>query len=188
MPYKDPEKNKESKHNWYIKNRERYLEANRQWKINNKERFKKLYRAWSEKNKEKMRDASRNWYIKNRDLVIERYKNKYSLRHKTPDGRLKRAVSFGVYKSLKELKGGRKWEGLVGYSFAELKEHLEKLFDDNMNWENYGSYWHLDHIRPLVTFDCTDNAQFIECWSLKNLQPLEAKENIRKGGKYITSK
>lgn len=43
------------------------------------------------------------------------------------------------------------WEFLP-YSISELKIHLEKKFDSNMNWGNYGSYWHLDHIVPQSEF------------------------------------
>jgi len=53
-----------------------------------------------------------------------------------------------------------------------------------MSWDNYGSYWHIDHIRPCASFDLTDPEQQKDCFDFTNLQPLEAKENIRKGAKY----
>ncbi len=67
-----------------------------------------------------------------------------------------------------------------GYSAKELKEHLERQFLPGMNWENYGK-WHVDHIRPCVSFDLSDDEQLAECWALANLQPLWASDNIRKG-------
>ena len=55
-----------------------------------------------------------------------------------------------------------------------------------MNWENYGSYWHIDHIKPksLFIFESLEDEEFKQCWSLNNLRPLEAKENIRKGNRF----
>ena len=55
-----------------------------------------------------------------------------------------------------------------------------------MTWENQGSYWHIDHIKPksLFEYDSIDHPEFKKCWSLDNLQPLEAKENMRKNNKY----
>jgi len=57
-----------------------------------------------------------------------------------------------------------------------------------MNWNNYGSYWHVDHIKPvaLFNFNAPDDKEFKECWSLENLRPLEKIENIKKGKKYVT--
>jgi hypothetical protein len=72
---------------------------------------------------------------------------------------------------------------LLGCSIDMLKEHLEAGFDDKMTWENYGTYWHVDHIRPCASFDLIDPAQQRECFNWTNLQPLEAIENIRKGAK-----
>ena len=55
-----------------------------------------------------------------------------------------------------------------------------------MNWSNHGTYWHIDHIKPKSWFkyESTDDEAFIKCWSLDNLQPLEAQINITKGNRY----
>ena len=54
---------------------------------------------------------------------------------------------------------------MVGYTSLNLKEHLEKQFNDGMNWDNYGE-WHIDHIKPIssFTFETCDDEQFKECW------------------------
>jgi len=54
-----------------------------------------------------------------------------------------------------------------------------------MTWESYGK-WHIDHIKPIALFDyhCAEDSAFKECWSLNNLQPLWALENIKKGDYY----
>jgi hypothetical protein len=54
-----------------------------------------------------------------------------------------------------------------------------------MTWDNYGQ-WHIDHIKPvaLFEFDSTDDPGFRDCWTLDNLQPLWALDNLRKGNKY----
>ena len=55
-----------------------------------------------------------------------------------------------------------------------------------MNWKNYGSYWHIDHIKPktLFNYSSPEDKEFIKCWSLSNLQPLEKITNIKKGNRY----
>jgi len=87
-------------------------------------------------------------------------------------------------------KGGNKTFDIVGYTINQLKQHLEQQFDSKMNWDNYGSYWHIDHIKPASSFNQKNDIEFKECWSLENLQPLEAKENMRKGARlnFLTQK
>ena len=106
-------------------------------------------------------------------------------RKNSPQIRLSGTISSQIRNSLKN-KGGRHWETLVGYTLQDLMEHLENLFDEYMNWQNQGSYWHIDHIKPqsLFSFSCAEDKEFKECWSLANLQPLKAKENLIKYNKY----
>jgi hypothetical protein len=72
---------------------------------------------------------------------------------------------------------------LVGCSLSFLKGHLEASFDKRMNWDNYGSYWHVDHIIPLCAFDLSDSKQLSLAMNWQNLQPLEAIANKSKNGK-----
>ena len=74
----------------------------------------------------------------------------------------------------------------IGTTPEELWQHFESQFQPGMTRENYGE-WHVDHIRPLASFDFEgDNleAALHECWHYTNLQPLWAKDNIKKGAKW----
>lgn len=53
-----------------------------------------------------------------------------------------------------------------------------------MSWENHGSIWHIDHIRPLASFDLTNKEDVKIACNYKNLQPLFKEENIRKSDKW----
>jgi len=104
---------------------------------------------------------------------------------------LKKAVGCSIrqglkYHLVKKTKSTSEIFRILGYSAEDLKIHLENQFDKHMVWENYGSYWHIDHIKPQSLFEIKEigDKEFIECWSLANLQPLEAIENISKGNKY----
>ena len=71
----------------------------------------------------------------------------------------------------------------IGYQWGHLVRHLESKFDAVMNWENYGSYWHIDHIIPISYFlekGIEDPSIVNALW---NLRPLEASENMSKGAK-----
>lgn len=73
---------------------------------------------------------------------------------------------------------------ILGYSVDNLISHLEKLFQPNMNWKNYGQ-WHIDHIKPDSHFkyNSIEDEEFKKCWALENLQPLWAKDNLKKSDK-----
>lgn len=103
---------------------------------------------------------------------------------KDPQFRLRINVGLSIYKAIRAHKAGRNWELLVGYTLHELTSHLEKQFTDGMAWNNYGK-WHIDHIIPVSAFNYTlpEHIDFKRCWALKNLQPLWAIDNIKKGKK-----
>jgi hypothetical protein len=60
--------------------------------------------------------------------------------------------------------------------------------EDWMTWENNTrpiagqKTWHLDHLIPKVSFECTSihDEEFLKCWALDNLKPIEAIVNIAK--------
>ncbi len=73
---------------------------------------------------------------------------------------------------------------ILGCSIEQIRAWLEYNFDDDMNWENMGSYWHIDHVKPCASFDFAEDEEDIyECFGWKNLRPCEGTENISKGDK-----
>ncbi len=73
---------------------------------------------------------------------------------------------------------------LLGCTYQQLVGHLEAQFKPGMTWENKGKDgWHIDHIRPLASFDLTDPEQLHRACHYTNLQPLWARDNLSKGAK-----
>ena len=156
------------------------------WYKRNTDYVKAKVRNWVQQNKEQVRKVKREWVINNRETVLD-YKHKAYQRVKNNlEYRLSHAFGSGMYRALKLDKAGRSWESLVGYTINELKQHLESKFLPGMTWDNYGKHgWHIDHIIPqdFFEFDSTADVEFQYCWSLDNLQPLWAADNIRKSNK-----
>lgn len=95
-------------------------------------------------------------------------------------------IASSITKQLRTGCDGDKYFNMLGYTIDELKTRLESQFTDGMTWENRGHKgWHIDHIKPKSWFDCSIRKEFIECWSLSNLQPLWAFDNLSKSNKYI---
>ena len=104
-----------------------------------------------------------------------------------PKFRLDSIMATAIYTAFQGDKGGSKWQELVGYTIKDLIKHLEKQFDKKMSWDNYGSYWAVDHIKPRSLFDYKnpEDQEFKECWALDNLQPMERIANIKKSNSYF---
>jgi hypothetical protein len=103
----------------------------------------------------------------------------------TPKGLIDNRMRTSVRKALQGGKRGRAWELLVGYSLDDLMTRLERQFTEGMSWANVGE-WHIDHIRPRSSFNYSspDDPEFKQCWSLENLQPLWARDNLVKGDRW----
>lgn len=69
----------------------------------------------------------------------------------------------------------------LNYDNKILIKHLESQFKEGMTWDNYGSYWNIDHKTP-VSYYYRNRLSPILALSLSNLCPLEKKQNIKKGG------
>ena len=114
-------------------------------------------------------------------------------RQQNPLHRLRLNISNAILKALtrgKSDKAGQSILQFLGYTISELKLHITLLFDEHMTWENYGTYWHLDHIIPQSDLPYTSmkDDNFKQCWDLSNLRPLEARQNILDGTRRIRHK
>ena len=67
---------------------------------------------------------------------------------------------------------------MLGCDFADLKHHLESQFTEGMTWDNR-NLWHIDHIIPLASAKSAE--EVVKLSHYTNLQPLWAKDNMRKG-------
>ena len=154
---KNPEKAKANKRMTYIRYREKIIEGNKKW-------LKKNYK-------------------KNLEYRVAWERNK---RKTNPQHRLNINFARAICHCLGSKKEWRKQQGLVDHTINDLVKHLEKQFDDKMNWDNYGSYWHIDHIKPISLFkyETAEDPEFKKCWALDNLQPLEKIANLKKGNKF----
>ena len=153
--------------------------------LENKDKIKIQKKIYWEKNKKKIMAYAQKYRRINKDKMNRRINIRQKQRRKIDvKFRLNANMSNRVGSSLREGKGGRKWEEIVGYTFKQLKKHLEKLFLPDMSWDNYGK-WHVDHLIPIAVFNFTktEHRDFKRCWALSNLQPLWAKDNLSKQAK-----
>jgi hypothetical protein len=162
---------------WDLENPNSAKQRAKKWRDNNPEKSKE----WGLENPEKKAITNHKSYIKNKKIVIERTRLYQNKRSKEDIGfRLAKILRSRLATALrKNIKNGSAVRDL-GCSLLELKHHLESKFVCGMSWENYGK-WHIDHIKPLSKFNLEDRNQLLEACNYKNLQPLWALDNLKKG-------
>ena len=68
----------------------------------------------------------------------------------------------------------------IGCNIQYLREWFEYNFTSEMNWDNYGSYWSIDHIIPVCKFELTVEDEKLKCCNWTNLMPVTVKYNSSK--------
>ena len=148
-------------------------------------RRRETNRKWRERNPDYHRDYLKRWYgdpERGEDRRRRRIESVVRWQKKSVNHRLRNTVSARVRKALR--RKGHGIFSLLGYTVAQLREHLEGLFQSGMSWDNYGE-WHIDHVVPHCRFSYTTakDPDFCACWALTNLQPLWKADNLRKGSR-----
>jgi hypothetical protein len=163
--------------------------ADKKWRKKNKEKLDVYTKEWYEQNKEHRKEYLKKYREKNIEKIRENKRN-YEKTRKSNDPIYKLIANFrtAIYTVLKENnmnKYGHYFE-ILKYTPEQLSNHLENQFTDGMTWENYGE-WHVDHKLPITSFEFKQvgDEEFLRCWSLNNLQPMWAEDNIRKSNRLL---
>lgn len=197
---KDPIKRKIQKHHSYLRNKDSIKIKHHKYYLENKEKIKKSSIEWGKKNPEKVKFFIERWQKQNRKKINinlsiwqKNNRNKIKIYKKTYlssniNGLISERLRSRIGKAIRSQKGlkSNKTLYLLGTDIIKVKEHLEKKFLKGMTWDNYGyKGWHIDHIKPLDSFNlCNENEQKKAC-NYKNLQPLWWKDNLIKKNKII---
>jgi hypothetical protein len=161
---------------YYAKNTEAQKEAARKRHVRNADRNNKLKKVYHEKHRDRMLAIKREGG-KQRFKELYGKDRAFTIRH-----RLRSLMRITMTTN----KGGRRMQEVLGYSYDELRSHLEERFTQGMTWERFlTGEIHIDHRIPVSYFkpEAYDCPEFRMCWSLTNLRPLWAAENISKADK-----
>jgi hypothetical protein len=138
---------KDNLHQWkdynkkhYQLNKEIHNQRTKSYYENHKEDHNQRMKSYREKNPNYMKE----WYSKNQEEYNQKQREKWN---NNPVHRLKSNIRTRIYQAIKNKSEST--FNLLGCPIEEYKLYLEQQFDKNMNWDNYGTYWEIDHTIPL---------------------------------------
>ena len=174
---KRKENKKKYQREYYLKNQEEIKENSKEYQKNHTEALKITRQNYRENNRDVVRQIDLKYRTNNKEKVKE---TKKKSRNK-PESK----VQYGARRRFKNLmnSGTKDFIDIIGCSNDILRKWFEYNFDSNMNWDNYGSYWHIDHIKPCSSYSLDNEDQYKECFNWKNLRPCEKRENLLKSNK-----
>ena len=173
------------------KNKEKILAYLKEYRENNKEvlnsksreRNKKHYEKFKDKKLAKQQERRKNPEYRKKS---NEYSRNYSKKRRQEDILYKITGNLRArFASIMKTNKSRSAKDLIGCDILFLKDYLESKFLPTMTWENYGEYWHIDHIKPCIKFDLSDKEEQVKCFHYTNLQPLFAVTQIINGVTYI---
>lgn len=150
----------------------------------NPEKRRERNRAWTKANPEKAKAKADRYYSTEKGKAAK----KRNQRTRYDNYWLTDRIASQVRNVIGGRRGASQWPKLLGYTPEELRRHIERQFTKGMSWEKMmQGLIHLDHIIPVSSFEIAGpNCPNLKaCWSLSNLRPLWAKENMSKHSKRL---
>jgi hypothetical protein len=160
-------KNKE----YYALNKSNLLIKNSEYRILNKQQISEQRQEYRNKEEIKLHIKQKNKEY----LAIRKFKIK-ERRKNDSFFRVSEILRSKFNRAIKR----NKYSDFLGCDLQFFRCWIEYRFKSEMNWDNLGKIWQIDHILPINRFDFTINTDIKICFHWTNLQPLYTIENISK--------
>lgn len=163
--------NKQQTQQYYKENKEKYKINSKKYYKNNKDIVKQNVSIWQSQNPLLVKKSYKKWRLNNKEYFKKWQKTNY---HTKPKFKLRVILGNRLNEILKKDKTYKTNSiiDIIGCDLSNLKIHLESQFLPEMSWGNHGKIWEIDHIKPCVLFDLSQEKQQKECFHYTNLQPL----------------
>lgn len=119
-----------------------------------------------------MEKSLKNKLRKQREWILRKPNVIKSLKVSKGNNLLAKNIRKQVRDYIFQSKSPKKMKEITGASPEKYKDYLESKFTLNMNWNNYGDVWCLDHIIPCRKFNLENKGDILECFNYKNTQPI----------------
>ena len=122
-----------------------------------------------------------NYYTNNKDKIIEQH-NDYERRKRKIDQKYKliKNTRSRIFNALKGDSKSKSTKEILGIDVETYKKWIEFQMTEGMNWNNI----HIDHVKPISSFDFSNDDELLEAFNWRNTQPLFKRDNLSKGNKF----
>jgi len=160
---------------YYVKNREKILISMDIYNIKNKFRKKIYDMNYRKQNHVEIRNKEKEYYKNNKEK-----RNEYCKKRKRND------IQYNIicnFRSRLCLELRRYGNGKITSS-SKYDIDWKAVINQLLPFPKERSNYHVDHIKPLCSFDLTDPQQIKQAFAPENHQWLLAKDNLKKGGRF----
>lgn len=175
---------------YYYANREKVLKQKLERRLANPDLERERQAARRAANPEAEKARQRAWKEKNADHVEERRiaylarRRELSKLRRAENPTRKLAENFrsricGVLKRAGTTKTDTSFS-FLGCTANFFKDFLEHQFTPEMNWSNYGTYWVVDHVIPIASFQIQNPDHLRNAFHYSNCRPLVDEDNSAK--------
>ncbi len=157
------------------------LERARLYRLDHREQILQRQKEYRETHREDARNKAKNRYHSDIQASREYMRlRKFSFKA-TIDGKIETSVRNRISKALRGIARQLTALELLGCTILEYRAYIERQFLPGMSWENYNvRTWHIDHIKPIASFDLSDPEQQRICFHFSNTRPLWAEVNMKR--------
>lgn len=180
------DKLKEKNKKYYEQNADKVKEYQKEYREQNIDKIKEYDKKYYEKNADKKKEYLKEWYEKNKCEHNKGYRecklcNLPLYLINIQRGQINRCFKLS---SKNKKKSSIEYLGCDTEYFIEYFEKKMDLWNYNhdikMEWDNI----HIDHIKPVSSFDLDNEEDFLDCCHYTNLQPLLSTDNLSKYNKW----
>ena len=158
-------------------NKEKIAARNAEYREKNKEKIVVSRAEYRQNNKEKIAARKAEYAQQNRKKINEYNRN----RHKNnANAKLARNFRSRINKALKGKTKSFHTKEILGIDIENYKKWLLFQMTPEMNFNNI----HIDHVKPISSFDISNDNELLEAFNWRNTQPLLKQDNLRKSAKF----
>jgi hypothetical protein len=139
------------------------------------------------KNRDKNIENNKKYKQLNREKINKTRREYIKKLMKNPFEKIKRNMKSLISCKLRSYKS-KHTADYLGTNIQSIMAWIEFNMDNEMNWDNYGSYWEIDHSIPISLFDMSNQTEVLDCFCWMNLMPMEKLQNCKKYNKLDISR
>jgi hypothetical protein len=150
------------------------------------EKYHKRWADYYAETKEQNKLSKKNWMSnpenrKARNEYIRKYKAQKRLTD--PNFKIYENLRKRIWKCLKNKSNSSK--ELLGCDIENYKKWIEYTMSKEMTWQNYGTYWNIDHVTPIDSFDLSNKDDVLKAFNWKNTWAMISVDNFSKNSHIV---